>query len=185
MTIGFRVVAIWSMALPTAQPSRAAAKACELLTATELGTAVGGNVGQQSGAQKPYTKNPMVDHAGVLYTCSETVGVRKVTIVLNTAAVTASGKQFAEAGARGAESALREQGFQVQAKEVGGSRCMTILPPAGSRSVDADRLGTNCVRETGPYVVSVTVGLIGAVDPVPMEKVAALAEKAAARVPAQ
>jgi hypothetical protein len=185
VTVGFPVIAIWSMALWTGQPSRAASKACELLSATELGAAVGGSLGPQSGSERPYKKNPMVDHDGVLSTCSETVGSRKVTIVLNKSAVTAEGKRFAEAGAKGAESALREQGFQVQAKDIGGSRCMTIVPPAGSTSVDPDRLGTNCVRETGPNVVSVTVGLIGAVDPVPMEKVAALAEKAASRVPGQ
>jgi hypothetical protein len=181
-TTGFFVAAISAVAHLTAQPSRPASRACELLSPTELGTAVGGSLGPQSGSERPYKKNPMVDHDGVLYTCSQTVGVRRVTIVLNKSAVTAAGKRFAEAGAKGAESALKEQGFQVQAKEIGGSRCMTIRPPAGSTSVDPDRLGTNCVRETASNVVSVTVGLIGAVDAVPMEKVAALAEKAASRV---
>lgn len=185
-TLSFLVIAIWPLAGAAEQPSHTSLRACELLTAAELETAVGGSVAQQSGSEKPYRKNPMIDHDGILSTCSETVGARKVTVVFNTAPVTAEGKRFAETGAKGAESALHEEGYQVQAKEIRGSRCMTILPPAGSKSTaDTARLGTNCTREKGPYVVSITIGPAGSGDALSMEKVAALAEKAASRVPPQ
>ncbi|HEY6250606.1 MAG TPA: hypothetical protein VI685_11650, partial [Candidatus Angelobacter sp.] len=77
---------------------------------------------------------------------------------------------------------LRKQGYQVQAKEVGGSQCFTVLPPDSSKYTSV-LVGTSCGREKGPYSVSVKVGATGPNDVASMEKVAALTEKAASRVP--
>src|SRR5580704_3415889 len=132
-----------------------ALKACDLLTPPELQAAVGGSVSHPSGEARPYHKNPVVDHDGVLYTCSEVAGTRHITIHYNASPVTAQGKKFAETGARNAEEELRNQGYQIQNKDVNGSRCTTLLAPANSKAtaVDESMLGTACVREKGPYVV--------------------------------
>jgi hypothetical protein len=164
-----------------------ALKACDLLTPPELQAAVGGSVSHPSGEARPYHKNPVVDHDGVLYTCSEVAGTRHITIHYNASPVTAQGKKFAETGARNAEEELRNQGYQIQNKDVNGSRCTTLLAPANSKAtaVDESMLGTACVREKGPYVVSITVSASSQSDLLPMEKVTSLVEKAVSRVPTQ
>jgi hypothetical protein len=179
----FSVLA-WPLAVSAQQN---ALKACNLLTPPELQAAVGGSVSHPSGEARPYHKNPVVDHDGVLYTCSEVAGTRHITIHYNASPVTAQGKKFAETGARNAEEELRNQGYQIQNKDVNGSRCTTLLPPANSKAtvVDESMLGTACVREKGPYVVSITVSATSQSDLLPMEKVASLVEKAVSRVPTQ
>jgi hypothetical protein len=47
-TLSFLVIAIWPLAGAAEQPSHTSLRACELLTAAELETAVGGSVAQQS-----------------------------------------------------------------------------------------------------------------------------------------
>ena len=161
-------------------------KACNLLTPTELGAVIGGSVAYTSGRGRPYKKFPPVtDHQGIVYTCSEDVGTHKVEIHYNTLPVTAAGKKFAEDHAKEAEDDLRNDGYQVQTRDLSGAHCTTILPGSGAKNAVEGAVGTACVLEKGLYVLSVYVSATGASDVCSMEKVASLVEKAASRVPAQ
>jgi hypothetical protein len=186
ITVGFLVIAIWPNAAAGEQAPHASLKACELLTPVELEAAIGGSFSQQSGTEQAYTKNRFLDHDGVFCGCEETVGTRHVTLRITTTPTAADAKKSAETGFKDTEDALRAQGLHVQAKDIGGVRCMTALRPTGpSQVVNADMLGTYCVREKGTYAISIQVGATGSGDALPIEKVAALAERAASRVPAQ
>jgi hypothetical protein len=76
-----------------------------------------------------------------------------------------------------------KEGYQIQVKDLSGSLCSTMLQPASSKDT-LKIVGTNCGRDKGPYHVLVIVDATGPNDLISMEKVAALAEKAAQRVPA-
>ena len=173
----------WPVAVAAQQDSM---KGCNLLTPAELSAAIGGSVGHALGQERPYKKfPPMIDHDGVVYTCTEAVGTHKVVIHYNTSPVTAAGKKFALDHSKEAEDDLRKQGYQIQTKDLSGSHCTTIVPGAGTKDTLEDVVGTACVREKGPYVVSVYVSATGTSDMLSMERVGALTEKAVSRVPAQ
>ncbi len=78
---------------------------------------------------------------------------------------------------------LRNQGYQIQERELNGSRCATRIPPGGAKGAGLAPQ-TSCERERGPYQVIVAVDVTGANDLVSLEKVALLVEKAASRAPA-
>lgn len=161
-------------------------KACNLLTPTELSAVIGGSVAHASGRGRPYKKlSPVTDHDGIVYTCSEDVGMHRVEIHYNTSPVTAAGKKFAQDHAREAEEELRNQGYQVQTRDLSGAHCTSILPGSGAKNAVEGAVGTACVLEKGLYVLSVYVSATGASDVCSMEKVASLVEKAASRVPTQ
>jgi hypothetical protein len=172
--IAFLVVLIWPAAALAQQDSM---KACNLLSPAELGAAIGGSVGHPMGIFTP--KNPKQGRNGDFWSCEQTVGTRKVWIFYNTLQVTEEGKkQQQELTER-----LRKQGYQIQEKELNGSRCATRVPP-GSVKGSGLALETSCGREKGPYQVIVAVDVTGANDLVSLEKVASLTEKAASRAPA-
>lgn len=163
---------------PTAASAQQDMKACTLLTPTELSTAVGGNVGHATGIFTP--KNLRLGRNGDFWSCDQMVGMRKVWIFFNTAPVTEEGKKLQQQ----MQDSLRQQGYQVETKEVSGSQCFTVLPRDASKYTSV-LVGTSCGREKGPYSVAVKVGATGPNDVASMEKVAALTEKAASRVPPQ
>lgn len=167
-----------ALILPAAASAQQDMKACTLLTPAELSTAVGGSVGHATGIFSP--KNPRLGRNGDFWSCDQMVGVRKVWIFYNTVPVTEEAKKQQQE----MQDRLRKQGYQVQTKEVSGSQCFTVLPPADSKYTSVT-VGTSCGREKGPYSVAVKVGATGPKDVASMEKVAALTEKAASRVPPQ
>lgn len=166
---------IWPVAVSAQQDSM---KACNLLSATELSAAIGGSVGHPSGIF--LAKNPRLERNGDFWSCQEMVGARDVWIFFNILPVTDEGKKLQQA----MQDRLRKQGYQVQTKEMSGSQCYTVLPPAGEKYTSV-LVGTSCGREKGPYSVAVKVGATGPNDVASMEKVAALTQKAASRVPPQ
>lgn len=172
--LGLLMALIW----PVAASAQQDMKACTLLTPAELSTAVGGSVGHATGIFTP--KNPRLGRNGDFWSCDQMVGMRKVWIFFNTLPATEEGKKLQQQ----MQDGLRKQGYQVQAKEVSGSQCFTVLPPDSSKYTSV-LVGTSCGREKGPYSVAVKVGATGPNNVASMEKVAALTEKAASRVPPQ
>jgi hypothetical protein len=162
---------IWTVAGPAQQDSM---KACNLLSAAELRAAVGGNVGHPSGIF--LAKNPRLARNGDSWSCEQMVGTRKVWILYNT--LQATGEQ--EKQEQVVQDQLRKAGYQIQIKEVSGSHCSTMLLPAGNGAL----VGTNCWRNKGTSHIAVKVGATGQNDLLPMERVAALVDKAASRMPA-
>jgi hypothetical protein len=151
-------------------------KACTLLTPAEWTAAIGGSVGRPKGIFTP--PNPQFARNGDFWSCELTVGTRTVWIQYNTLPATEEGKKLA----RESQDHLRKEGYQIQVKDLNGSLCSTMLQPASSKDT-LKIVGTNCGRDKGPYHVLVIVGATGPNDLISMEKVAALAEKAASRVP--
>jgi hypothetical protein len=151
-------------------------KACNLLTAAELSAAIGGTVGHAAGIFTPRNSY----RAGEFWSCEQTVGSRTVRIFCNTLPVTEEGKRLAQEQ----RDRYTKQGYQIQERELGGSRCATTVLQAGAKDM-LGIVGTSCEHQKGPYHVIIAVGATGPNDLVPMEKVASLIEKAASRVPAQ
>ncbi len=170
-TLSLLLALTWSVAASAQQDSM---RACNLLTPTELSSAIGGSLGHPTGIFTP--KNPRLDRNGDFWSCQETVGTHEVWIFYNTLQVTEEGKKLGHE----MQDRLRKQGFQIQNKEVSGSHCSTMVLPAGSKS---SLVGTDCWRDKGPSHVAIKVGATGPNDLFPMEKVASLTEKAASRVP--
>jgi hypothetical protein len=167
------VALIWPVVVSAQQDSM---KACNLLTATELSTALGGSVGHPMGIFTP--KNAKQGRNGDFWSCEETVGTRKVWIFYNTLQVTEEGKKLAQEQ----EDRFRKEGYQIQKKELNGSRCATRIPP-GTAKGNGLAPQTSCEREKGPYQVIVAVEMTGANDLISMERVASLVEKATTRIP--
>ena len=182
ITLGLLAATVFPSAMSGQQPSQ---KACDLLTPAELGSVIGGNAGHASGKEIPYHKNPQlgIEHEGVLYECVQSVGARKATVRYSTSGGAAESKKKAEAVAKDAQKVMENLGYQVQFNDVGGSHCTTLLPFAGAKGNELIPVGTTCVLEKGEYFVSIQVS--GTNDVLPAEKVATLAEKAAARLPSR
>jgi hypothetical protein len=174
-----------ALIVPSAADGQTASqKACDLLTAAELQAATGGSVAHSSGTEAPYKKNEAIDHDGVLYECSEAVGTWNLSIKYSTSQVTPEARKKGLATAIEMQEAMRKDGYQVQTKNISGSKCSTIVEPASAKHPEATVLvQTACQLEKGPYFVSITVRPTRSRDLFPMEKVAALAEKAALRLP--
>jgi hypothetical protein len=173
---------IWSTVASSQQVSQ---QACDLLTSTELAAAVGGSAGPGVGTATSYQKSARIDHDGVLYACPRQVGARKVLVKYSTSPVTPDAKKRGLAESQEMQQAIRGMGYQVQTKDVGSSHCTTVLPPGNATPSASASIGTTCVREQGPYFVSVAVGATASGDLIPMERVATLAEKAVSRLPAR
>ena len=171
------VALLWPIAV-SAQQDGQQMKACNLLTPAELSAAIGGNAGQPMGTFSP--KNSQLHRDGDFWSCEETVGARNVWIFSNTLPLTAEGKKLAQEQ----NDRYRKQGYQIQERELSGSRCATTVPPGGAKN-PVPPPGTSCERDKGPYHIIVSVQATGANDLVPMEKVASLVEKAASRLPSQ
>jgi hypothetical protein len=169
------VALIWPVAASAQQDSM---KACNLLTPAELGAAIGGSVGHPMGIFTP--KNAKQGRNGDFWSCEETVGARKVWIFYNTLQVTEEGKKQQQE----LTDRLRKQGYQIQERELNGSRCATRVPPGGGNSNGLEPQAS-CERKKGPYQIIVAIDGTSANDLVPLEKVASLVEKAASRAPAQ
>src|SRR5260370_1487918 len=149
------VALIWPVAVSAQQDM----KACNLLTPAELSAAVGGNVGHATGIFSP--RNSYC--AGEFWSCEQTVGSRKVTIIYNTLPVTAEGMKLAQEQ----RDRYRKQGYRIQEREFGSARCATIVVQPGAN--DALRIvGTSCEREKGPYHVLIIVPATGPNDLVPI-----------------
>jgi hypothetical protein len=160
-------------------------RACNLLTPAELETAIGGHAAHGTETETPYKKSAHIDHDGVLYECKEPVGARRVTLRFTTTGISEEGKKQGADISNDAQKWMRDQGYQIQVKEVNGSRCTTILPFAGAKGNELLPVGTTCVLKKGAYMVSIAVSATGSSDVVSMEKLATLADKAASRFPAR
>src|SRR5258708_7012954 len=118
------VALIWPVVVSAQQDSM---KACNLLTPTELSAVLGGSVGHPMGIFTP--KNAKQSRNGDFWSCEETVGPRKVWIFYNTLQVTEEGKKQQQE----LTDRLRNQGYQIQERELNGSRCATRVPPGSAK----------------------------------------------------
>lgn len=169
------VVVLAALIWPAAVSAQQNMKACNLLTPAELSAGIGGSVGHATRIFSPKNSYPAGD-----WSCEQTVGSRKVRIFCDTLPVTEEGKRLAQEQ----RERYGKQGYRIQERELGGSRCATIVLQAGAKDTFGIE-GTSCERQEGPYHIIVVVGATGPNDIVPMGNVASLAEKAASRVPAR
>src|SRR5258708_33183315 len=94
-----RPASLWLLAALTwpvaASEQQDSMRACNLLTPTELSSAIGGSLGHPTGIFTP--KNPRLDRNGDFWSCQETVGTHEEWIFYNTLQVTEEGKKLGHA----------------------------------------------------------------------------------------
>lgn len=170
------------LAVPLAGRSAAAEggyKPCSILTPAEVEASLGVKPSAPNEADAPYKKGNVHDHDGVLSSCSWTAPERTLLLAVSSAAVTPEGKAKGKKAKKDSEAALEKQGIQVERKAWGTLECTFIRPPKGKPIPH----GTTCSGEKGKSVYFLSVSSKPDQTPIPMEKLKALAEKAAARLP--
>jgi hypothetical protein len=166
-----------------AQTGARSDKACSLLTASELEQVMGGKLEKPlAGMKVPYTKDANHDHDGAILTCQGKLGARFVMVVYGTQPVTPEGRKRGEERARLAQEKLRTSGYTIKEKDFGDLKCWTMQPPANQKE-GFSVFGTNCGGTRGDYFYSVSISATGAGDLIPIEKLKAVADKAASRLP--
>jgi hypothetical protein len=166
----------------TPRPTRSD-KACSLITTAEIQGTLGLKPGKPLvGQEIPYKKDSTHDHDGSLFACQGTVGGRYVMVAYGTRPVTPEGRKRAEARVDASEEKLRREGYAIDARDFGNVKCWTMAAPPADTSATA-MFGTNCRGTKGDYFFSITVSGARKTDIIPMEKLKALADKAASRLP--
>jgi hypothetical protein len=158
-------------------------RACSLLTSADLEGVLGTKLARPlAGMEVPYTKDANHDHDGSVLTCQGKAGARFVTVVFGTQPVTPEGRRRGEAKAKESEEKLLKAGYSIESKEFGSVPCWTMLPPPGDKSSFAV-FGSNCGGTKGDYFYSISISATGKADLVPIERLKALTDKAASRLP--
>lgn len=170
-------VLVWPPA-GLAQQDSQEKKACNLLTAAELSSVIGGSAGKAMSTFSP--KNSQFGRNGDFWSCEWTVGTRTVWVFYDTLVATAEGKKLAQEQ----RDRYRKEGYQIKETELSGSRCVTTVPPGRAKNFERPP-GTSCERDKAAYHILVSVETTSANDLVPIERVLALVDKAAARAPGQ
>jgi len=163
--------------------SKRSEKACSLITTPELERALGLKVDKALvGLEVPYTKDATHDHDGSLFTCQGTIGGRYIMLAYGSQPVTPEGRKRAEARVEASQEKLRKEGYAIDARDFGDVKCWTMAAPPADTSATA-MFGTNCGGTKGDYFFSISVSGAGKGDIIPMEKLNALADAAASRLP--
>jgi hypothetical protein len=105
-----------------------------------------------------------------------------VAVVFGTQPVTREGKRRGEAKVKAAEEKLLAAGYRIESKEFGSVRCWTMLPPPSDKSA-LGVFGSNCGGTKGDYFYSISISATGESDLIPIERLKALADRAASRLP--
>lgn len=170
------------LAVPLAGRSVAAEggyRPCSFLTPAEVEASLGVKPSAPNEADAPYKKGTVHDHDGVLSSCTWNSPERSLLLAISSAAVTPEGKAKGKKAKRDSEAALEKQGIKVERQAWGALECTFLRPPKG-KSIPH---GTTCSGEKGKSVYFLSVSSKPDQTPFPAEKLKALAEKAAARIP--
>jgi hypothetical protein len=166
-----------------AQPSPASEKACALLRPAEIEAAVGAKLDRPlAGMEVPVKKDAAHPAGERLWTCEGQAGSRAVTVFYGTEPATPEGKVQAQARVKAPRERLRGMGYTVKETRLGATTCWTLTPPA-AHGDEPVAFGTTCGGVKGRSFYSVSVSSTGAGDLLGAEKVKALADRAAARLP--
>jgi hypothetical protein len=158
-------------------------KACSLITTAELAAVVGMKLDKALvGLEVPFKKDATHDHDGSLFTCQGMVGGRYVMVAYGTRPVTPEGRKRAEARVERSQEKLRKEGYAIDARDFGNVKCWTMAAPPADTSATA-MFGTNCGGTKGDYFFAVLVSGARKSDIIPVEKLKALVDKAASRLP--
>jgi len=159
------MVLVLAGTLAGAGTAGAANRACGLLTAAELESAVGGKVSglSQGGAGV----------AGVEM-CSASTPAASILLRI----AKSSGRPSGEAERAGLEIA-RKMGAEVEVRTFGPVTCSTIVPP---QSMADYGFNTTCSVVKAGQVAAIEVNAKSRKDQVPIEKLRPLAEKIAGRI---
>ena len=141
-------------------------KACGLLTAAELESAVGGKVSGLSGSGLTGANA----HICTGHTPTATVVLRMGTRSAS------DGKESGKAS-KGIEM-VRKMGVQVDVKTFGPVTCSTMIPP---KNLEQYGFNTTCSVVKGATVAAIEVGAKAQKDMVSIDKLRPLAEKMASR----
>jgi hypothetical protein len=77
---------------------------------------------------------------------------------------------------------LRQSGYMFPERDFGDLKCWTMQPPAYQKA-GLSVFGTNCGGTRGDYFYSVSISATGTGDLIPIEKLKAVADKVASRLP--
>ena len=155
--------------------------ACTLITAGEAEAALGGKVVDTQYSNVLYTKGTANDHDGTLHVCVYTVGTASFRLAYSTSPVTSAGKQANTASNAATQQRMRDQGWKLNAQQIGEVKCWTAVAPKELITKNAGR--TQCDGEKGAYFVTLVITVPDPKALVPMETVSRLVETARGRVP--
>jgi hypothetical protein len=149
-------------------------KACSLLTAAELGTALNAHVVNSQDSDVIIPNGPYKGET--MSGCNWAVGSAYVTLNVIRGPRTPEERAGGLAGLRRVEEVLKNKGWTIEAANIPGADCNSYKPPAGQSNLPPG--GAACVM--------VSKGLafwLGVNGPVTAQQVKALADKVAARLP--
>jgi hypothetical protein len=167
---------------PAPAPARSVKgyKPCSLLTAEEVGKALGAAPAAPKESDAPYGADGKgQDHEGVLSTCTWSAGNRSLLLAVSTDATTKEGKERGLAAKRKSEEELAKRGMKVEKKSWGPVECTVLTPPADVKAP----LGVSCRGTKGKLVWYASVSSPKESGAVPADTLKALTDKAAARLP--
>ena len=174
LALALTLLLAWSTPLPVGAASKY--KACSLLTAAELGAALGAKVDRSVERDIVIDEGPYKGET--MSSCDWVIG-GATHVSLSVIRQVLSGEQRAAglAKLRQALEDLKKQGWTVESANIAGAACSTARPPA-SESSALPLVG--CFMESKGFAFSVYVVTRATVTP---QQVKALADKAAARLP--
>ncbi len=167
-------------ASPGPSPALKGYKPCSLLTADEVGKALGAPPAAPKETDTPYGKDGKgQDHEGVLSTCSWGAGPRTLLLAVSRDATTKEGKERGIAARKKSEAELEKRGMKIERKSFGKTECTVLTPAADVKAP----LGVSCRGEKGKLVWFASISSKKEAGPVPVETLKGITDKAASRLP--
>ncbi len=155
-------------------------KPCSLLTADEVGKALGAAPAAPNESDVPFGADGKgQDHEGVYSTCTWLAGKRRLLLAVSTDATTKEGKERGLAAKKKSEEELAKRGMKIEKKAWGPVECTVLTPPAEMKAP----LGVDCRGTKGKLVWFASVSSPKEAGPLPADALKALTDKAAARLP--
>jgi hypothetical protein len=149
--------------------------ACSLLTAGEIGDAVGGAVGQSHETDTAVPSGP--SKGQILGGCMWSTADQGMVSVNVIRAAQGADREAGLARLRQVFDMLKAKGWSEERKDYGSARCSILTPPPAQKDVP---VSTGCMAEAKGMGIS--VGSMSPKNKVPIEKVKALLDKAIGRL---
>jgi hypothetical protein len=149
--------------------------ACSLLTAGEIGQAVGGTVGQSRESDVVIQSGP--SKGETMGGCMWPTGDQGMVSLNVIRALKGADREAGLANLRKAFETLKARGWTEERKDYGNARCSIMTPPPSGKDVP---ISTGCMAEAKGMGIS--VGSMSPKNKVAIDKVKALLDKAIGRL---
>jgi len=159
-----------------AQAAPAQVRACTLLTANEISTALGARPGASRENNVTIPEGP--SKGDTMASCMWPLAGMDMVTVSAVKALQGADREAALADLENASNEMKSQGWTEERQDIGGARCSIMTPPAAER--DAPQM-TGCFIETKG--VALSVGALHQTKKVAMQPMKDLLDKAATRLP--